>query len=137
MNNSIDESYRHELVQKFEESPFWRHMQFKIITLERGSAVIEMTVQNHLLNAIGILQGGVSAALLDAVLGLAVRTVEKRVTVTVNLNVSYIKPARHERRLRANGKLLSLGETIATSQAEVWDDTRLIAHGTGTFKIST
>src|SRR5438128_765258 len=78
------------------DAEFWPWMGMSLSSLDDGASEIRLKVQPHHLNPGGIAHGGVIAAMLDSAAGLAHRTKigPKTTHVTIDLNVSYVKPAR-------------------------------------------
>jgi uncharacterized protein (TIGR00369 family) len=76
--------------------------------------------------------GGVIASLIDVVAHAVVAVRIGRMAPTLNLRVDFLRVATGD--LRAVGKIIKIGRTIALADAEVTDaDSRLIAIGRGTF----
>ena len=110
------------------------------ITLEKiddGISEVRLEVEKHHLNPGGIVHGGVLATILDASIGLALRSklgmgVEH---VTIELNVHYLSPARAGA-LVGRGRAVRVGGRVSYGEADLLtDDGRLVAKGIGTFLI--
>ncbi|MGQ0431998.1 MAG: PaaI family thioesterase [Microthrixaceae bacterium] len=80
--------------------------------------------------------GGVLAAVADFALSTAVMTKlgANADLVTTNLNVTYLRPARLSGRFRCEGRVVSLGRTIAHAEAAMTDDVgREVLRAAGAF----
>lgn len=73
-------------------SAFREWFGLELIAFEDGSSELALDVQPHHLNPGGIVHGGVIATLLDAAIGLALRTMMDTQTrhVTLTLDVQYL-----------------------------------------------
>lgn len=79
--------------------------------------------------------GGVLAALVDLVAHAAVAVQTGTVSPTVDLRIDFLRSAPGTT-LRAVGRLLRLGGSIARADVEVWaGPDRLVAAGRGTFQV--
>jgi uncharacterized protein (TIGR00369 family) len=74
------------------------------------------------LNPAGFIQGGILAAMLDDTMGPTALLISKGTvfTATISMNVSFFQPAKPGR-LFAEGRVLSLGKTIAFLEATISD----------------
>lgn len=119
------------------EMPFYHHLGIELKKLERGRAEISLKVGTHLTQQAGIAHGGVTGAMVDSAVGLALCTLLKPHTLitTIELNVNYISPAKPGL-LTASGRILKKGVRIAVGEAEVKDSHQaLIAKGLVTYMI--
>jgi uncharacterized protein (TIGR00369 family) len=87
-------------------------------------------------NPLGSVHGGIAATLLDSVMGCSVHTMLKAGTgyTTVEIKVNYVRAMTDKTGpVRAEGKVINVGQRIATSQGRLVDaHGRLLAHGTTT-----
>ena len=105
--------------------------------LDIGQASVEAEPQDYMLNPLSSIHGGFAAALLDTALGISVHTALPKATgyTTAELSVNYVRPMMPGMgKVRADGKVLHIGRTIATSEAKIVgvEDGKLYAHGTTT-----
>ena len=120
-------------------APIGVAMNFWIIRADHGSVDFAGEPTQAYLNPIGVIHGGWHATLLDTVMGCAVHsTVEAGFGyTTVEMKVHYVRailPGGGE--IRAEGRLLSRGRQIATSEGKLFDARgKLLAHGTETCMI--
>jgi uncharacterized protein (TIGR00369 family) len=118
-------------------SPFWDHIGLKEVELEGGYFELELEVRPYLLQRRGIVHGGVLATLADATIAAAIRSTlnDGEGLVTVELKISYLKPAKGER-LTSKGSLLKRGKSICVGNADIFDEEgEQVAFGNGTFMI--
>ena len=87
-------------------------------------------------NPLGSVHGGIAATLLDSVMGCCIHTTLKAGTgyTTVEIKVNYVRAMTDKTgRVRAEGKVINVGQRIATSEGRLVDSQgRLLAHGTTT-----
>ena len=102
-----------------------------------GTIEIGFAADERFANPQGFVQGGIVAAMLDDTHGPALFAhVEGKVfPVTVDFNVSFIKAARFGSFV-GKGRLVSMGKTIAFTEAELFDEAGdLVARGTFTSRL--
>jgi uncharacterized protein (TIGR00369 family) len=111
-------------------------LSFYLIEAERGRAVFQGMPKPEYYNPIGTIHGGWTATLMDSCMACAVHTLlpagEGYTTVEFKLNL--VRPIMPDTGpLRAEGKVVNGGRTIATSEGRlVGPDGKLYAHGTET-----
>ena len=116
------------------EIPFVHHLGFELVMWDGGLSQIDYAPKPEHLNSFGVTHGGACMTLLDVVMAVAARSVERDMgVVTIEMKTSFMRPA--EGRLRALGTLLHRTATMAFTEGRVLDESgRLCAHATGTFK---
>lgn len=104
----------------------------RVVAIEHGRCVCELPVAEHLLNTYGSLHGGATATIVDVVGTIALLTEDPtRPGVSVDINVSYVAPAKAgdtvvcEGRVLKSGRRLGFTEVVLTSKATG----RLVATG--------
>jgi uncharacterized protein (TIGR00369 family) len=101
-----------------------------------GQSKLLLDSRSELENSRGDVHGGVIASLLDAAMGVAVRSSLKagEGATTVSLTVNYVAPGRGA--LTARGRVVRAGRTLASVEADVSDAAgQVVAHGVGTVRI--
>ena len=101
-----------------------------------GRSKLLLDSRSDLENSHGDVHGGVIASLLDAAMGVAVRSALKpgEGATTVSLTVNYVAPGRGT--LTARGRVLRAGRTLASVEADVTDaDDSVVAHAVSTMRI--
>jgi uncharacterized protein (TIGR00369 family) len=116
------------------EIPFVSHLGFDLVVFEGGQSHIDYEPKPEHLNSFGVTHGGACMTLLDVVMALAARSVEKEMgAVTIEMKTSFMQPARGK--LRAKGRLMHRTATMAFTEGTIFDEQgRACAHATGTFK---
>ena len=116
----MDDRLRERILKKISEEPFARKMGLRLIQVDEGYALVEMTVDDSLLNLFGTVHGGAIFSLIDGAFEAASNS-HGTVAVAVNLNVTYTAPAKPGSILRAEAKEIHLGGRTATYDIRVTD----------------
>jgi len=132
INKGIKQELFEEIVNKSFNSPYHKLLKFELAELGRGTAAVEMTVGEDVLNALGIVHGGATAGLCDTAMGIAVRSLGA-IPTTVEMKVNYLSPGPAGEKLRATGKVIKEGRTIITAEGEIYCKDKLIAKSLGTY----
>ena len=121
-------------------SPFMRWLNPVVILAEEGQIEFQYTVREEWLNPMGNMHGGVTAAIMDDIIGATMFSLnEKNFIVTVNNSIDYFSTAKENDTIVAETKIIKRGKQFVNAQCEIWnaDKTRLIARGTSNlFKIN-
>ncbi|MDQ1098440.1 MULTISPECIES: PaaI family thioesterase [Chryseobacterium] len=121
-------------------SPFMRWLNPVVLSAEEGEIAFQYTVREEWLNPMGNLHGGVTAAIIDDIIGATMFSLnEKNFIVTVNNSIDYFSTAKENDHIIAETKIIKRGKQFVNAQCEIWnaDRTRLIARGTSNlFKIN-
>jgi uncharacterized protein (TIGR00369 family) len=90
---------------------------------EIGWARLAFEGRDTFLNPAGFVQGGILAAMLDDAMGPAVliKSGGTLYTATINMNVSYLAPARPGKFV-AEARVLQLGKTVAFMESVLADE---------------
>ena len=114
--------------------PLGETLGFRIASVTRGEAVIEIETTAAHANPMGTLHGGVLCAIADSAMGIAHATtlVEGETTTTLELKINFLRPVWTDR-LRAVGKVIKAGKTISLVECDVFDSQdRLVARSSST-----
>lgn len=125
------------LRERYDESPFHHLLGLHLVSVEDGRAEVELRDSAGVYNRAGVIAGGAIGTMIDSVIVQATlsRLVEADRTVTIELKINYIAPAR-DGRLLARGTLLHLGGTTAVAEARVTDARGgVVAVGLGTVAV--
>jgi len=104
---------------------------------EEGTIRIGFEGRRDFCNPAGFVQGGFLAAMLDDTMGPAVlvKTDGAYFTPTIDLNVSFLAPARPGR-LVGDGRIVQIGKTIAFLEASLFDqEAQLVARSTASARL--
>ena len=117
--------------------PFYRFMGIRLTKVAWGHSEIRMRVGSRLTQPEGFAHGGVSAALIDSAVGLALCTMidRGRPITTIDLQVNFLAPAKPGS-LTARGKIVHKGKRTAVGECQVVDaGGKLVSKGTATYLI--
>lgn len=121
-------------------SPFMKWLNPVVVSAEEGQIEFQYTVRKEWLNPMGNLHGGVTAAIVDDIIGATMFSLnEETFIVTINNSIDYFSTAKENDPVIAETKIIKRGKQFVNAQCEIWnaDKTRLIARGTSNlFKIS-
>ena len=104
---------------------------------EAGTIEVAFTATEQFLNLVGVIQGGLLAAMLDATLGPAVIATlgPGQYAPTTDLHVQFLRPARPGR-LTGRGRIVRRGRDIAFLAGELLDDSgQIVAVASATAQI--
>lgn len=116
------------------ESPshFMNWLKPTLISAERGSLHCSYLIRKEMTNPYGILHGGITAGIIDDLIGATVYILglNARFT-TVNNNIDYFAPASEGDEITAKTSVVKQGRTIINLQCEVYlpSKDRLLAKG--------
>ena len=136
----LNPAYVVKLIEKINTSPFLRQNFMKVVDIGCDSSTVEAKINDVHLQALGMVHGGVYAALIDtAAYWAAFGGMEQKWggLVSVDLKVNFLSSAS-EGRLLATGRLIKMGKTLAYAEAKIeTEDGKLVAHGTSTLLITS
>ena len=116
--------------------PICSLLNYKLVEVDSGHAVFEITPGEQHYNPIGVVHGGIAMTLLDSAMGCAVQTQMPAGGgyTTLEAKTNLVRPVTGETgTLRAIGKLVHLGKRVATAEGRFEDrDGKLYAHATTT-----
>lgn len=116
--------------------PFSKTTSIRLVHAETGLAIFEGDPSLAFYNPLGVVQGGWASSILDAAMGCAIHTVVQagHGYTTVEMKINFVRPLLESTgTVRAEGRLISAGSRIATSEGRLVDGNgKLIAHGTET-----
>lgn len=116
--------------------PMMELMDIDLVEAEEGRVVFAATPGRSVYNPLGIAHGGFAATLLDSACGIAAHSAMKvpRNCVTLELKVAYHRAMTEATgRVRAIGTVLSMGNSVAYTEARLVDgEGRLHASATST-----
>lgn len=113
-------------------SNFMNWLKPTVITAEKGSLHCSYVVRLEMTNPYGILHGGITAGIIDDLIGATVFTLGlSNAYTTVNNNIDYFAPAKEGDIITAKTSIVKQGRTIINLQCEVFlpSKNRLIAKG--------
>ena len=100
--------------------PFNTLLGIKLSRVHSDGVTIECTLRHELTNSAGVAHGGVTAALADVSVGMAINRHfgGKRLITTVEMKINYFLPAT-EGRIFARSRLLRIGSTLCVGSVDI------------------
>jgi uncharacterized protein (TIGR00369 family) len=126
--------------EKIGGNHFTNFIGFNIHTIDAGYIEGSLQLEQHHLQQMEFVHGGVTATVSDIVMGFAAFTLVKKGqgVVTVEMKVSYFNPGKGDT-LHAKGRVLKAGSRLHFCESELWvhsgDHQTLIAKGTATMAV--
>lgn len=121
-------------------SPFMQWLNPIVLSAEEGRLEFQYTVRHEWLNPAGSLHGGITAAIIDDIIGATMFSLnEKSFITTINNVIDYFSTAAENDIIVAETKIIKRGKQFVNAQCEIWnaDKTRIVARGTSNlFKIN-
>ena len=119
------------------QNPFWSLLSMELLDVRKGWAQIKVPFSEKLVNAIGIVHGGVIFSPADSAIGVALVGLLQRdeLITTIEMKINYLKPF-DSGAIIAEGKIIHRGTHTAVGEAEVKDAAgNVIAKALGTYMI--
>jgi uncharacterized protein (TIGR00369 family) len=135
VSEALDPRYLEELKTRIVNSPFHQWAGMELVSVGDGKAEVAMELQPHHFNPQGIVHGGITAAVADTAIGLALRSMLKAGFThrTAQLNVHFVSKGEGTR-IVGRGRSVHLGQRMGYGEADVVDATgRLLARASATF----
>ncbi len=118
------------------DSALFDQHRMSLASAENGRAVIRATATEGMLNARGLVHGGVAYVMADTACAYALRSIGPP-GVTQNASISYLNGARAGMQLEVVAEVVKAGRQMASLRAEIRTGDTLIAHGVFNFVRST
>ncbi|HLU85023.1 MAG TPA: PaaI family thioesterase [Vicingaceae bacterium] len=116
---------------------FGRENGMKLTIVNPGEIIYEMEVLEKHLATKTTIHGGMVAAMMDGVLGVAALTDvanQKKLVATVEFKINYFKPAYLGDKLKGLGRVDFRGNRIIATSGEIYNqNNELVAKAMGTF----
>lgn len=133
--------YSAEQLQQVQASVtgFFQDIGCQLLAYGSEHAVLALDLLPRHLNNASNMHGGVMATLMDVAMGLCGTwepdPAERRVALTLSMNINFSAPAAAGSRVRAIARCRSSGHKVFMASCDLLDDQdRLIAFGEGVFK---
>jgi acyl-coenzyme A thioesterase 13 len=113
-------------------SPFSHWLKPIIKEVSYGSLICEFTIRKDMTNPMGMLHGGVSAGIIDDIIGATIYSMDlSHQFTTINNYIDYFSPSMEGDIIEARTTVIKLGRLIINLQCEIWlpSKKRLIARG--------
>jgi len=122
-------------------NPFFRLMGIDVVSIEKGKAMLRMSVREDMLNGEGYLQGGMFTALADEAMVLAIYSLleEDQVIATISESTGFMRGAGPGMVLVAEGRIIKKGRRVVFSEADVRLEGKpdIISRSSASFAITT
>jgi len=120
--------------EKLAANPFIKFIGIQVPQLGRGFARFVLPFKPELANSIGLLQGGVIAALADEAVAFALYSLikEGETINTVEMKINFLAAVK-EGEVEAVAHIAKRGRTISLGEFEVRQGDRLVAKGLCTY----
>ena len=116
--------------------PLYIHLGFELDALDDGRSQVRLRFQQHLGNSRGDVHGGTVAAIMDAAMSQAVRSLVdmEMGVVTMTMNLNYLAPAKGD--IICRGMVIKRGRSTMFTEAEVFgEDGVLACRASATYRI--
>jgi len=122
----MDEKKKSLYFKKVEFEPFAKLLGIRLLDVDEGYALCEMKYTKGMDNIYGSAHGGALFSLIDEAFEISSNSHE-RISVALNMNITYIKPPKKDTILRAESKEIHRTKRTASYNITVKDDENLIA----------
>ena len=113
--------------------PFVGYCGIEPIESGGGRSRLEVTVERHHANQMGVAHGGLLMTLLDVCMGSAARSAVGSNVITVDMQTAFTAPATG--RLFGQGRVVRAGKSLVFVEAEIANaDGDIVCRGTSVFK---
>lgn len=116
---------------------FGRENNMKLTVVKPGEIIYEMEVLEKHLATLNTIHGGMIAALMDGVIGVAALSLvaqDKKLVSTVEFKLNYFKPAYLGDVLKGYGRVDNAGKRIISTSGEIYNQKgEVVAKAMGTF----
>ncbi len=114
-----------QLKQFLHEIPFNAHIGLRMLRLHKDGVTIGCDMTPQLLNGSGVLHGGVTAALADVAVGMALarHLGRPRSCTTVEMKINYLRPVTHGN-VTARSHLVKVGSRLCCGRVEIFDSAK-------------
>jgi uncharacterized protein (TIGR00369 family) len=114
-------------------SPFMHWLKPVVLVVEEGHLEFEYLIRQEWLNPIGNLHGGVTAAIIDDILGATMFSLNQTsFYTTINNVIDYFSTAKKGEKIIAITNIIKKGNQFVNAQCDIWNSekSRLLARGT-------
>jgi acyl-coenzyme A thioesterase 13 len=119
-------------------SPLGRWLNGTLKEAGHGLMTVEFLVREEMTNPMGVLHGGVAAAMMDDVVGMMVYALGREYGYTsVNLNCDFLSAAREGEVLTVQAHVIRAGKNVVHGECRIVNETGKIIAKTATNLIQT
>jgi uncharacterized protein (TIGR00369 family) len=96
----------------------------RLVRIHNDGVTIDCKLRPDLMNAHGVLHGGVTATMADAAVGIAVTTrLGRPAATTVEMKLNYMRPVASGK-ITARCHLLRMGSTLCIGRVDLFNDAK-------------
>jgi len=129
MSSSFDELARQA------QSTFWGYVGFELEKAEQDEVTISLAIEQHHLNLMGIVHGGVFMTMLDNAMGLVLMLDPSVRTVTATMNTHFLSNVATGT-IFCKAELLHRTKRTITMTASIYDESgKLLAYASGSYRL--
>jgi uncharacterized protein (TIGR00369 family) len=118
------------------DPPIARLLGMRLVKVEEGEAVFELTPAEQHYNPIGVVHGGIAFTMLDSAMGCTVQTMlpPGKAYTTLEIKANLVRAITLKTGpIRASARIVHMGKQTATAEGRIEDSQgKLYAHGTTT-----
>jgi uncharacterized protein (TIGR00369 family) len=112
---------------------FAKYLGMEIVDMHKGDSTVSMLITDKHTNIRGVSHGGALVSLADMAMMLSCATLGRR-TVTLDLNISFVRRVSDGFTVRAHSRVIHSGKTTMVVEGKITDGSRrLLAIARGTF----
>lgn len=112
-------------------SPLGRWLKGVVKEADKGAITMEFTVRDEMTNPVGILHGGIVAAIMDDMIGATILSLGRTSFYTsINLVVDYLSSVKNGAVITANTRIVRAGRNVINAECILQNSNgKLIARG--------
>ncbi|MDA8126300.1 MAG: PaaI family thioesterase [Deltaproteobacteria bacterium] len=125
-----------QLLSIHDRNYFAKYLDMEIVHIGKGNSVVSMPVTHKHTNIRGVVHGGALVSLADMSMMLSCASLGKR-TVTLDLNISFVRRVREGDRVIAFPRVIHKGKTTMVVAGSIVDEEgNLLSEARGTFFVT-
>lgn len=131
-SNPIVELFRSAIGKKMEGAPpFSAWLDGRIVSAEVGAVEVSLKVRPEMGNPIGLMHGGVQAALIDDLIGMAAFTLNRsQFLLTIDLHVNFLGKVKVGQTVVGRTRIVRSGRNVSHAVCEILDESgRVVSRG--------
>lgn len=132
MSNPIVESLKSQVGKPVQSvSPVGQWLKGTLLAIEEGKLTVSIKVRKEMTNPMGILHGGMSALIMDEVIGATVYTLNRDTFFTsINLSLDFLNAIPMGETVIAKCEIVRAGKTVVNAECQLFNEAgKLIAKG--------
>ncbi len=113
-----------QMNEAIREMRFNQLLGIRLVRIHKDGVTIDCKLRPDLMNAHGVLHGGVTATMADAAVGIAITTrVGRPAATTVEMKLNYLRPVAGGT-ITARCYLLRMGATLCIGRVDLFNDAK-------------